>query len=73
MQQIILNFLTSKDFITLNVTRKGQISFFSITIQNYRAIEAAYAKEFIRAVDSSSLSSSQLTFVQQVVKQDLKA
>ena len=38
----------------------------SITLQNYRAIEAAYAKEFMRAAESQLPSANQITYLQQV-------
>jgi hypothetical protein len=38
----------------------------SITLANYRAIETAYAREFMRAADSNQPFTSQITYLQQV-------
>ena len=43
----------------------------SITLQNYRNIESAYAKEFMRAADGNEAFGSQVTYIQQVLHNNL--
>ena len=43
----------------------------SITLQNYRNIESAYAKEFMRAAEGNEAFGSQVTYIQQVLNYHL--
>ena len=73
-QNVLFSGLTNNNFFylfpvlaILPYLLNGQVSLDAI--QNYRAIEAAYARELIRPTGIATPFDSQITFVQQVTSQ----